>query len=147
MASAATELAMVNTYPATRQKQWEQWFEPMGVGQGCSPQFRSAARRPARASRLASRPRHKFLKHALRTKTQSQTPRPGSRFRVDRVLRKFVASAHGTFRPSQPLDDFAVRDPARQYRFGAVVFGRLVAETLSEGGVCARRRDAAVLPG
>src|SRR5439155_17338579 len=45
--------------PATRRTEWEQRFEPMGTAfsQGCSPQFRSAGRRPERASR----PRYLFL--------------------------------------------------------------------------------------
>ena len=45
--------------PATRRTEWEQRFEPMrtAFSQACSPQFRSAGRRPERASR----PRYLFL--------------------------------------------------------------------------------------
>src|SRR5207249_2565335 len=49
--------------PATRRTEWEQRFEPIGTcfPHDCSPQFRSAGRRPERASR----PRYLFLKRAL----------------------------------------------------------------------------------
>jgi len=49
--------------PATRRAERERQFEPMGAAfsQRCSPQFRSAGRRPGRASRL----RHLFSKQAL----------------------------------------------------------------------------------
>src|SRR5439155_4311895 len=45
--------------PATRRTEWEQRFEPIGTRfpQDCSSQFRSAGRRPERASR----PRYLFL--------------------------------------------------------------------------------------
>src|SRR6266496_3951408 len=56
-------------------------------------------------------------------KTPGQAPDPGLRLRVNRIFRKPVASARGTFRSSQRLDDFAVRHFARHHRFGAVVFG------------------------
>src|SRR5881296_2407897 len=54
--------------PATRRTEWEQWVEPMGTAfsQECSPQFRSAGRRPERASR----PLHPFLKHPLRLRVR-----------------------------------------------------------------------------
>jgi|KBSSwiStaDraftv2_1062776.scaffolds.fasta_scaffold168447_2 Tol biopolymer transport system component len=52
--------------PATRRTEWEQRFEPMGtaVSQIWSPQFRSAGRRPERASR----PRYPSSKHAISTR-------------------------------------------------------------------------------
>src|SRR6266702_3157914 len=50
---------------ATRRTEREQWFEPMGgtaFSHCCSRRFRSAGRRPGRASR----PRHPCSKQALR---------------------------------------------------------------------------------
>src|SRR5207249_6808768 len=79
--------------PATRRTEWERRFEPMGTAfsQGCSPQFRSAGRRPERASR----PRYLFLNNRLRLRVRVRVRVRKSHWKLDFItLGKAVSTQY-----------------------------------------------------